>query len=298
MMGHGRSLGRGVSLLRHAIQPDRILELRIMQCEIHRFPFRAHDYHLLANEPNYLRTFELESTLKASKRPNFGKVLELGCGTGIQTILLASRADQVIATDYTSERFPDNLPSNVQFMAMDAQNLRQFKDGEFDLVFSSNLLEHLPQVDSCLAECRRVLARGGIAIHTVPNNLWKLFYLLLYYPSLMRTACTKLCGRFVMSDRTSHLQQTRALNDNLRDVRRLRWTRHLFPSPHGISSSHWREWFAWRERTWCQRFEHAGFQLDSIARLPFYYGHDIFIRSIHRAGNRLGLSASTAYILS
>ena len=43
----------------------------------------------------------------------------------------------------------------------------------FDLIFSSNMLEHVHNVDKCLQECHRVLKRDGIMLHTMPGCWWK-----------------------------------------------------------------------------------------------------------------------------
>lgn len=43
-----------------------------------------------------------------------------------------------------------------------------FADGVFDLVFSSQVLEHVPRVAPALAECARVLRSGGRLVLSVP----------------------------------------------------------------------------------------------------------------------------------
>ena len=53
-------------------------------------------------------------------------------------------------------------------MAMDAA------DGSFDLVIHSDTLEHVPDPVRGLAECRRVLARGGSCCYTIPMVVGRL----------------------------------------------------------------------------------------------------------------------------
>ena len=43
-----------------------------------------------------------------------------------------------------------------------------FDDGTFDLVVHSDTLEHVPEPDTALAECRRVLSADGACVFTVP----------------------------------------------------------------------------------------------------------------------------------
>ena len=41
--------------------------------------------------------------------------------------------------------------------------------GSFDIVYSNNVLEHLPSIGKALASCARLLAVGGITLHVLPN---------------------------------------------------------------------------------------------------------------------------------
>jgi SAM-dependent methyltransferase len=43
-----------------------------------------------------------------------------------------------------------------------------FRDGAFDAIKATELLEHVPDVGRTLAECRRVLRPGGYLVITVP----------------------------------------------------------------------------------------------------------------------------------
>ena len=50
---------------------------------------------------------------------------------------------------------------------VDLQNL-PFKDGTYDFIFASHVLEHIPDDNKAIKEIRRVLKAGGIAILPVP----------------------------------------------------------------------------------------------------------------------------------
>ena len=71
-------------------------------------------------------------------------------------------------------------------------HLSDFEDNSFDLIFSSNLLEHLPNPDKCIKECKRLIKPNGFIIHTVPNNTWKIFHLIFYYPYIIKRVFSKL----------------------------------------------------------------------------------------------------------
>ena len=98
------------------------------------------------------------------------QVLDLGAGTGDQTLLAAQRVGPggaVLATDISASmldlareaaRAADLL--NVQTRVMDAQHL-ELESGSFDAVIARFSLQFVPDVRRALAEVRRVLKPGG-----------------------------------------------------------------------------------------------------------------------------------------
>lgn len=48
-----------------------------------------------------------------------------------------------------------------------------FRDGQFDGVFSINVLEHVVDPERVLAETERVLAPGGVMLAVTPNGNWE-----------------------------------------------------------------------------------------------------------------------------
>ena len=94
-----------------------------------------------------------------------GRVLELGCGNGTYTGILAEKAEHVLATDLSedmvaSARVRLKDLSNVQVERQDAFAL-SYPDGVFDAVVMVNLLHVVPDPQNVVAECRRVLKPGG-----------------------------------------------------------------------------------------------------------------------------------------
>lgn len=65
----------------------------------------------------------------------------------------------------------DLAPTDPTVLRLDVQNPLPFKDGEFQAVYHSHLLEHLPHQQALpfLQECRRVLASGGVIRIAVPD---------------------------------------------------------------------------------------------------------------------------------
>jgi SAM-dependent methyltransferase len=63
-------------------------------------------------------------------------------------------------------RWPDIRIQEARYPKHDAQRLTAFVDGQFDLVYSHQVLEHIPKPWLAGAELVRVLKPGGIGIHT------------------------------------------------------------------------------------------------------------------------------------
>jgi ubiquinone/menaquinone biosynthesis C-methylase UbiE len=95
-------------------------------------------------------------------------VLELGAGWCDFSNLV--RARSVTAVDLESVVLTA-AADHVRAVVGDCTDLVGFADASFDVVFASNLLEHLerPQSDRLLAEASRVLRPGGRLILLQPN---------------------------------------------------------------------------------------------------------------------------------
>ena len=93
-------------------------------------------------------------------------VLDVGCGPGFFSILLAKLGYEVTAIDYTenmlaeARKNAEDFGLDVTFRQMDAQNL-EFEDEKFDLVISRNVLWNLEAPDQAYAEWMRVLKKDG-----------------------------------------------------------------------------------------------------------------------------------------
>jgi SAM-dependent methyltransferase len=131
---------------------------------------------------NFVRRREAEITFSMFPEVRFHLALELGAGDGGQSATISQYCDKLVCTEkdershaWLGQTILQRKMPNVEYRLCDAQDLSQFADGMFDLVFSSNMLEHIPDVDECLTECRRVLRDDGLMLHTMPSRWWKVF---------------------------------------------------------------------------------------------------------------------------
>ena len=102
--------------------------------------------------------------------PRRGRVLEVGCGLGHLLLWLRDRY-QVYGTDINSWALSQarrNVPGG-HFALLSAEDLGAFRDGEFQIVISKHVVEHLPDPERSVAEMSRVLAPGGLSLLATPN---------------------------------------------------------------------------------------------------------------------------------
>ncbi|MBY7144890.1 methyltransferase domain-containing protein [Virgibacillus sp. NKC19-3] len=97
-------------------------------------------------------------------------VLDVGCGTGFLSMLLAKQGHQVIGVDVASSMLEKARQKakerghSIDFHMEDAESL-SFKDASFDLVINRFLISNISNPNSALSEWKRVLkADGKLAI--------------------------------------------------------------------------------------------------------------------------------------
>jgi ubiquinone/menaquinone biosynthesis C-methylase UbiE len=126
-----------------------------------------------------------EQAIDSMRVPEDARVLDLGCGSGWATRLLAAYATRglVVGLDISDEmielaRSSSKDFGNVEFHVGSAERL-PFNDGYFTHAFSMESLYYYEDVGAALREVRRVLAPGGLFVTVVdlykenePSHQW------------------------------------------------------------------------------------------------------------------------------
>ena len=100
------------------------------------------------------------------------RALDLGCGAGDLTAALARAGAQVVGADVAEAalgRARSRHPG-MEFRIVPFDGPLPFEDGSFDLVWSSEVIEHVADTARWLSEVRRVLAPGGRLLLTTPSH--------------------------------------------------------------------------------------------------------------------------------
>lgn len=200
-----------------------------------------------------IRSYELDFAKQFF--PCAGKVLEIGAGTGWQAQALQYLGLDVQAIDLNSSIHKENRI----FPVIDYDGCTiPFGDGAFDVVFSSNVLEHIPRLQSFQQEIHRVLKTGGVAVHIVPSGTWRFW-----------TNITHILRAWKVPD-THGEHSANALMEILR----------------------------FRKICWRKLFEETGWQVCAAVTCPIFYtgrsllGPKISLRNRHRISYVLGGSTN------
>lgn len=96
-------------------------------------------------------------------------VLELGCGSGIDTKYICQHAKSVIACDKTP---PERTEKRATFLTVDHSRKLPFEDNKFDVVVASLCLHYFndSKTTDIICEISRVLKREGVLICRVNST--------------------------------------------------------------------------------------------------------------------------------
>lgn len=130
-----------------------------------------HPKHLISQEVWYQDYLQKTDT-----------VLDLGSGSGQATIKISGKVKKVTGADIEKKSIEAARKEatikeieNVSFLVLDANKKLPFKNGFFDKIICSDVLEHLNKRDFAVSEIKRVLKTGGLLFLVTdnPNTSWK-----------------------------------------------------------------------------------------------------------------------------
>ncbi len=131
---------------------------------------------------NVLRSVEIEK-ISSHLRPQGARILEIGAGTGQQALELFKRGFSIEAIEIPSSSYAENRVFNIT--DFDGRHI-PFPDASFDIVFSSNVLEHVPDLVQIHKEIRRVLRPSGYAVHVLPTHAWRFWTTVSAFPTALQ----------------------------------------------------------------------------------------------------------------
>jgi len=101
-----------------------------------------------------------------------GRGIDIGCGDGKLTAVLLDNIGkrELVGVDPDSQEAGEAVRRNIYTAvhAVDAGSVPE-ADASFDFAISNSVLEHIPDLDSVLAETARLLRPNGVFLMTVPH---------------------------------------------------------------------------------------------------------------------------------
>ena len=220
------------------------------------------------------------------------RVLEIGGGNGYQASVIASWGCEVHSIDLPQTGAAKQRYYPVQ--DYDGEHI-PFSHESFDIVFSSNVLEHVELLDSFLLEIRRVLKPGGLAVHILPSPAWRAWQSTAHYLALLRYAIGSRQTSIGGSDDPSvqRALQAHGLGFLIK--------RALFAGPHGVYPNALSELYYFSKSRWMRLFQKNGFEpVETGTNGLFYTGYGLLpwlsMKTRHRMAHILG-SSCRIYVL-
>jgi ubiquinone/menaquinone biosynthesis C-methylase UbiE len=100
------------------------------------------------------------------------RALDLGCGVGDFTALLSEAGARPVGVDVAEAGLARARArhSELEFRLAPIDGPLPLEDNTFDVVWASEVIEHVADTGRWLSEARRVLAPGGRILVTTPNH--------------------------------------------------------------------------------------------------------------------------------
>lgn len=251
--------------------------------------------------PERIRKSELDLVL--SELTATDHVLEIGGGSGFQAALISEVVASCVSIDV--RRHPE---SRHPVTIYDGRTI-PFEDSSFDVIFSSNVLEHVIDLDGLLGECARVLKPGGVMFHIVPSATWRIWTSLTYYPALpmilwgnlrnLRNSDSPYAdapSRQPKNPAAAEPKQPESARPNhligkLRRQFKPKWIRTVLLSPrHGERGNELTEAYYFRASWWRSSFHGNGWRIARETPTRLFYSGNILLGALLGIGSRKALS--------
>ncbi len=122
------------------------------------------------DDDNPLHLLEEAVVDEALGEVNGKVVVDLGCGTGRQTLRLAAKGAKIAGVDQSEGMLEKakakDATGAVRFLRVDLDEAFPFPDAAYDLVVSFLAIEHIADLRRFFSQCRRVCRASGLLYFT------------------------------------------------------------------------------------------------------------------------------------
>ncbi len=99
-----------------------------------------------------------------------GRILDIGCGRGLFLHIMQEDGWQVVGQEFSETSA--SYASKIYGIEVRSGELKEseYESESFDVININHVLEHLENPDEVIAECYRILKKGGLLVTAVPNT--------------------------------------------------------------------------------------------------------------------------------
>lgn len=191
-------------------------------------------------------------------------LLEIGGGAGYQAKFFADQGLNVTSIDVPQSNYTEARIFNV--LDYDGSNIPA-DDQSFDVVYSSNVLEHVQDLAQLNKEILRVLKPNGYAVHVLPSPSWRFW-------TSVTTLITLLGLGIVYAWRAMPKQIVRSELTRIKHVMAEYYARAkqaLTPTPHGERGNAISELYYFSRYWWIESFKSSKMRVEKVEPMGLFY---------------------------
>lgn len=109
------------------------------------------------------------------------KILDLGCGNGYFSRMLAREGANMTGVDISSDLIEIAIKKtkeqklNINYIVSDASDIKAIESNKFDIIVSNMAFMDIENIDHTIKECSRLVKDNGILLFSIVNPLFGIF---------------------------------------------------------------------------------------------------------------------------
>jgi len=226
-------------------------------------------------------------------------ILEFGSGDGFQIFYLQKLGNLIASDIYMSSDI--KKMNGVNFTKCSITDT-PFWDQQFNLIFSSQVIEHIEKLNKAFRELKRIGSDNCLYAFTVPTNIWLLLSLPAQYYNKLRVAFIKI-GRIKnksISKKSDHIKHSKSTEINITSKRKNLYQKIifvLFSVGHGVKQNFYDCYRSFKMKNWKKLFSKNGFTILKIQPLLLSGASEWPLIPTTTLLNKIGICSSVLFLM-